>query len=60
MSVSVWVSNIFFKTGFSGLGLGFGFSLLISRVRKTDLINCFLLNAKFLIYRCKIEKKQIS
>ena len=25
MSVSVWVSKIFFKTGFSGLGLGFGF-----------------------------------
>ena len=21
-----------------------------------DLINCFLLNARFLIYRCKIEK----
>ena len=25
MSVSVWVSKIFFKTGFSGLDLGFGF-----------------------------------
>ena len=25
-----------------------------------DLINCFLLNARFLIYRCKIEKTKLN
>ena len=33
----------------------FGFQEL-ENCTKTDLINCFLLNARFLIYRCKIEK----
>ena len=33
----------------------FGFQEL-ENCNKTDLINCFLLNARFLIYRCKIEK----
>ena len=35
----------------------FGFQEL-ENCTKTDLINCFLLNARFLIYRCKVEKKK--
>ena len=33
----------------------FGFQELENCI-KTDLINCFLFHARFLIYRCKIEK----
>ena len=29
---------------------------MLESCTKTDLINCFLLNARVLIYRCKIEK----
>ena len=35
----------------------FGFQEL-KNCTKTDLINCFSLNARFLIYRCKIEKNK--
>ena len=40
---------------FCNFNKSFGFQEF-ENCTKTDFINCFLLNARFLIYRCKIEK----
>ena len=51
MSVSVWVSKIPFKTGFSGLGLGVGFHPCLMVIAQAN-VNRFSSLAKQSVIEC--------